>query len=231
MLYFNRKDFCVFSFIFVFLLRCLRSAFRRFFLFHMENNVQLDGLKKSDIIGYDKVLESLLYPYGISLARGSQNERNSFDIRTKKGIFLMRTSNSSTSQVWWESRRRWVPSECSTSSFSSLILCNNTLCKKGGLIRYIFSLTKNFHQLIRIPPGDDFMSSSFLCQRQYTLACVATNTGKRVTCCAPTLKKHNPSLSDKNTKSFSSAFLSATLKKWSFRCAKQEIFLDITFLI
>jgi hypothetical protein len=33
----------------------------------MENNVQLDDLKKSDIIGYDKVLESLLYPYGISL--------------------------------------------------------------------------------------------------------------------------------------------------------------------
>lgn len=41
----------------------------------MENNVQLDDLKKNDIIGYDKVLESFLYPYENSLLRGSQNER------------------------------------------------------------------------------------------------------------------------------------------------------------
>lgn len=52
----------------------------------MENNIQLDGLKKSDIIGYDKVLESLPYPYEISLACGSQTRENSFDIRSKRDI-------------------------------------------------------------------------------------------------------------------------------------------------
>lgn len=49
-----------------------------------------------------------------------------------------------------------------------------------------------------------------------------TNTAKHVTCCAPTLEKHNPSLSDKNTKRFSSAFLSATFVKRSFHSDKLE---------
>lgn len=49
-----------------------------------------------------------------------------------------------------------------------------------------------------------------------------TNTDKRATCCAPILKKHNPSLSDENTKSFSSVFSMQHLKKWSFRYIKPE---------
>ena len=184
MLYFNRKDFCVFSFIFVFLLCCLRSAFCRFFLFHMENNVQLDDLKKNDIIGYDKVLESFLYPYENSLLRGSQNERKFILYPLeRRDIHNAHVNIINKSSVVRE-KRLWVSSEFSAPSFFPPSCAAIFCAKKGAWLDIFFSLKEKF------PPTYPnivrwFYFFFFSCQRQYTLACLTqTQLNARHDCAA-----------------------------------------------
>lgn len=81
------------------------------FAFHMENNVQLDVFKKSDIIGYWKVSRVSMYSSYITLRNGVSSEaENSFDIhRRKRDILNAHVKFINKSTVWWESNFRNFP--------------------------------------------------------------------------------------------------------------------------
>lgn len=90
------------------------------------------------------------------------------------------------------------------------VLCCATIHRKKGVWLEIFSSLKSqqheFYNCFLSVSLWEMNLSSFSVSNTHSHV---THTNVHATWSAPTLKQHNPSLSDKNTRSFSSAFLNA----------------------